>query len=341
MARVETLRVPRVIAPWLVWLAGLALLTYGFRATEFGVWAVLEIGLGGLAFGIVGLLLAIKASHVIGWLFLGLQAALGLSLLGVTGPEMIMVAAILLVFPTGRLPSSRWAVAVVGLALAAASWVASIAQLVSDDINWLVFLASVVPVMIASAIRIVLDYRRSTGELRQQLKWLAGILVVGGGVLLVSVVPLPYIDDAHDLAGVILMIGSPIAVFFAITRYRLYEIDRIISQTISYSIIVLGLGLVFAAGSIWIPQRMGMEEPLAVAASTLAVAASFNPLRRRVQNAVDRRFNRSKYDHERVADEFSASLRDGVDLEHVVQGWVGVVNSTLHPSSIGVWTKAT
>jgi hypothetical protein len=165
------------------------------------------------------------------------------------------------------------------------------------------------------------------------------VLGVGGILLAVSALPIPYIDDAHEVAGLVLTVGSPIAIGFAVAKYRLYEVDRLISQTVSYTIIVLALGLVLAAGSVWIPQTLGIEEPLAVAASTLAVAAGFNPLRRRVQGVVDRRFNRSRYDHERVAQEFSVTLRDNVDLQELLDGWTRVVAQTMRPRTISVWTR--
>lgn len=136
---------------------------------------------------------------------------------------------------------------------------------------------------------------------------------------------------------VALLIPASIAV--AILKYRLYEIDRIISRTVSYGLIVGFLGLVFAAGAVWLPSTLQVENQLFVAATTLAVAALFNPVRRRIQSGVDRRFNRSRYDTQRVMDEFAGSLQQGVDQAEVVEGWTEVVSETMQPETAGVWIK--
>ena len=126
----------------------------------------------------------------------------------------------------------------------------------------------------------------------------------------------------------------------AVLRYRLYEIDRIVSRTVSYALVV---GLLAGAflGVVALMSSLLPEESsdLAVAGSTLVVAALFNPLRRRVQGGVDRRFNRQRYDAQRVMDGFAFSLRDRVDPEEVMTGWVDVVSSTMQPDSIGMWVR--
>jgi hypothetical protein len=100
------------------------------------------------------------------------------------------------------------------------------------------------------------------------------------------------------------------------------------------------LALVFAAGVLWIPSALRLgDSPLLVAGSTLAVAALFNPLRKRVQSIVDRRFNRSRYAAERVMDQYADTLQDRVDPDRVVSGWVGVVSQTMEPSRVGVWVR--
>lgn len=329
---------------WLLWGGGLILVIYGALNTTEGPWGVVQLTLGGVSFGVVGLILAVHTRSVMGWLFLVTQVLMAviLSPIDTSGSElMIMITWILLVFPSGEIPSSRWKVAVWSLSIATLAWLLfDLTEILHDEnYAWLVFMALTMPVLVGSAIRVVNDYRTSVGETRQQLKWLAWVFLIGGTMLLVSMIPVPYVDDAHDLAGVVLMVGSPVAIGLAISRYRLYEIDRIISQTLSYTAILLILGLFFAVGAIWIPQALGVEEPLAVAASTLAVAAGFNPIRRRVRSVVDRRFNRSKYDHELIVEGFSASLRDTVDQEELLSGWLGVVVETMHPRSISVWTR--
>jgi hypothetical protein len=132
----------------------------------------------------------------------------------------------------------------------------------------------------------------------------------------------------------------PVAVTMAITRHRLYDIDRLFSRTLSYALVVGFLGLVFATGVVWLPSALDIgDTPLVVAGTTLAVAALFNPVRRRVQAGVDRRFNRSRYDAERVVEGFTWSLRDEVDPERVMDGWMSVVGQTMQPAAAGAWVR--
>jgi hypothetical protein len=126
----------------------------------------------------------------------------------------------------------------------------------------------------------------------------------------------------------------------AITRHRLYEIDRLISRTVSYTIVIGLLAVLYVAGLTGLTTLLDTDSQLAVAGSTLAVAALFNPLRRRVQATVDHRFNRSRYDAERVMDGFTWSLRDEVDPDRVVAGWMSVVNETMKPIASGVWVRS-
>lgn len=134
----------------------------------------------------------------------------------------------------------------------------------------------------------------------------------------------------------------PIAIVLAISRYRLYEIDRIVSRTLAYLLVVAVLVILFALGVVAIPNLVigtGSAPPLVVAASTLAVAALFNPIRRRALRWVDRRFNRSRYDAARVMSAFGETLRHQVDSNGLVEGWVSVVSDTMQPSSVGVWVR--
>jgi hypothetical protein len=125
----------------------------------------------------------------------------------------------------------------------------------------------------------------------------------------------------------------------AVVRYRLYEIDRLISRTLSYLIVVGVLAAVFAGIVTLTSSLLQTQSDLAIAASTLAVAALFNPLRRRVQAVVDRRFNRSSYDAERVIGAISDSLPDEVDPDRVISGWRSVVIETMKPATSGVWVR--
>jgi hypothetical protein len=162
-------------------------------------------------------------------------------------------------------------------------------------------------------------------------------------LLLVGLLVPPSRPELANIASVlsfmILSVGIPVSIAMSITRYRLYEIDRIVSRTVSYTLVVVILGAVYVGGVTWLTSLLPDQSQLVVAATTLAVAALFNPVRRRVQMWVDRRFNRSRYDTQRVMDRFAGSLRDQVDAEAVVDGWVGVVSETMQPTSVSVWVR--
>lgn len=340
----ERMQLLRRIGAVVLWLAGLAFLIYGVATTGENVWTLVSLGLGGMAFGIVGLLLALKARGVMGWLFLTTQLLMALTLTPIETTStglLITVALILLVFPSGRLPSPRWRPAAWALSLAFVLWVLfdllKVAGEIGDDLGWLVFMVLVFPLLVASPIRLINDYRRSRGETRQQLKWLAWVFLVGGAALLLSFIPMPYVGEAHVVAGVILLVGSPIAIGIAVTRYRLYELDRIVSRTVTYTIVVGLLATAIAALAALVGTRF--ESPLVVAATTLGAAAIFTPLRIRVQRWVDRRFNRSRYDRERIAEQFAGTLRDDIELEGLIEGWLGVAVQTMQPRTISVWTR--
>jgi hypothetical protein len=160
--------------------------------------------------------------------------------------------------------------------------------------------------------------------------FLVGVIAEFGGFQysLVATVFLP--------AGLFLI---PVAIFVAVTRYRLYEIDRILSRTVTYAVVIALLAAVYFGAIAALTAFLPSDSPLAVAASTLAAAALFSPIRRRVQSWVDRHFNRSRYDAQRVMADFSDSLRMDVDQDYLVDGWVGVVSETMYPSSAGVWVR--
>lgn len=184
-----------------------------------------------------------------------------------------------------------------------------------------------------AVVGLILRFARSSGSERQQLKWFMASYVALG-------VELGFAELLNlDIDVLIwpLMLLIPISVAIAILRYRLYDIDRIISRTVTYAIVVglLAGGVALAATLV----STQFDSPLVVAATTLGVAAVFNPLRRRVQRWVDRRFNRSRYDAERVMDGFATSLRDEVDERAVVEGWQRVVSETMRPSSLSMWVR--
>jgi hypothetical protein len=143
-----------------------------------------------------------------------------------------------------------------------------------------------------------------------------------------------------DFLFVPAVISIPIAIAIAVLRYRLFDIDRLVSRTVSYALVVGVLAaLFFGIVSLLTGLIPPNQNDLTIAASTLVVFALFNPLRKRIQGLVDRRFNRSRYNSQRVIDGFSETLRDQIDSDQVVEGWVGVVSQTMQPSAVGVWVR--
>jgi hypothetical protein len=135
------------------------------------------------------------------------------------------------------------------------------------------------------------------------------------------------------------VLSMPAAVAVAVLRYRLYDIDRVISRTLAYAIVTGLLVGVYAALVLLATRVLSFHTPVAVAASTLAVAALFSPLRRQVQRAVDRRFNRARYDADQIVAAFAARLKDPVDPDSVRDDLAGVVHQTLEPACVMVWMR--
>jgi len=204
---------------------------------------------------------------------------------------------------------------------------------------WLVFVA-----------RQVLSWRRADGERRQQLKWLmsgaavcmaattviavGGTLIAVGGTLAASASPaVQAVVDGATIG----MAALPVSVGVAILKYRLYDIDRIISRTLAYAIVTGLLVGVYAGLVLLTTEVFRVHTPVAVAASTLAAAALFNPVRRRVQRAVDRRFNRARYDADKTVAAFAARLKEAVELDSVRDDLTGVVHQVLEPAHVSVW----
>ena len=196
---------------------------------------------------------------------------------------------------------------------------------------------------VSFVVRQVLSYRRSTGDRRQQLKW-----VMSGAVITAGTVPI-FIWHPGGSSPVVHVLGFlsavgiaalPLSIGVAILRYRLYDIDRLISRTLSYAIVTailvgLYLGLAGLAAN-----ALPLSSPIAVAAATLAAAALFNPLRVRVQRRVDRRFNRARYDAEATVVRFAARLRDAVDLDMICDELVATAQRSLEPAELGLWLQS-
>jgi hypothetical protein len=276
-------------------------------------------------------------------------------------PAWTLVMLLLLLYPDGRLPSRRWrpilwiaaASAVLMLVPSAfAEWPyrgpalltgvsPSTPELDTAALLQVVGLLLSLGVAVAGAGALVIRFGRSAGVERQQIKWFASAAAVEVAALFVlsgSLLP-PPLDVLLALISAPLI---PIAIGVAILRYRLYEIDRIISRTVSYAVVTGILAAVFV-GTILVMQILLASllsgSSVAVAASTLVVAALFQPLRRRVQSAVDRRFDRSRYDAERTVAAFGAHLRDEVDLGNLYAEVREVVAATVAPATVGVWIR--
>ncbi len=197
------------------------------------------------------------------------------------------------------------------------------------------------------ALSVASRYRVSGVAERQQLKWfiLATVLTLGG---LIALGVEAYVTGGRSSETGIVLFGLtgmtiPIAIGMAILRYRLYDIDRLVSRTLAYATLSAVLVGVYAAGFVGIQAGLASITtsggPIAVAASTLAVYALFQPLRRRLQTAMDRRFNRSRYDAQRTIDAFAARLRDEVDLDRLGAELRSVAGASLAPSTVGVWLR--
>jgi hypothetical protein len=209
--------------------------------------------------------------------------------------------------------------------------------------------------ILASVVSLVLRFFRSSGEERAQIKWLAfAASILGLGFSSFVVLGFFTVEDptvgADPLWGNLLedavtmsFAGVPVAVGVAILRYRLYDIDLLINRTLVYGPLTAILVLVYVGGVVGLQAIVrvltGQESTLAVVASTLAIATLFNPLRRRVQGFVDRRFYRRKYDAAKTLEAFNARLRDETHLEALSEDLVGVASATVQPAHAGLWLK--
>ena len=191
--------------------------------------------------------------------------------------------------------------------------------------------------------RLVIAYRRSSGDYRQQLKWLlsAGAFAVAGvGVeFFLSNTNSPALHVVGNIGLGVSLIAFPVAFGVGILKYRLYEIDKLISRTITYLIVSGLLAGIFVAIVVVMTRLLPFASPVGVAASTLAAAALFNPLRLRVQRTVDRRFNRAHYDAEAIVDAFTLRLRDAVDLDTVRGELLLAVDRAVEPAHASLWLR--
>jgi hypothetical protein len=288
---------------------------------------------------------------------------------------------LLLLFPDGRLPSRRWR-PLAWLSGTVMLFVSVLTFVIPGPLEglggarnpfglegqpWIVptgwIVLPLLPLcMLASAASLVVRFRRSVGEVRQQIKWIAlaasfmGLVylaVMSGGLISYLISPgAPGDLGEESLWGAILenvmlisFASVPVAIGFAVLKYRLYDIDRIINRTLVYSTLTVALVALYVSGIV-VLQRLfvvltGQEKlpQLAIVASTLLIAALFNPLHRRIQSFIDRRFYRRKYNAARTLEAFSAKLRDETNLEALNDEVVGVVRETMQPAHVSVWLR--
>jgi hypothetical protein len=277
----------------------------------------------------------------------------------------VCIGWILLLTPTGSLPSPRWRwwarLSAAGppaflLALAVGPGlvippydtvidtvtVPALAGVVDAAIAGGVVLA--VAGLVAGAWSLVVRFRRATGVERQQLRWLAfaaALTVPLGMVVAIGVANDTVTGAVTSLATGGCLALLPLATGAAILRFRLYDLDRIISRTLAYGLLTVLLGLGYAAVVLGFGRVLGQDSSLVVAAATLAVAAAFQPLRRRVQALVDRHFNRRRYDAARTVEGFAVRLRDQVDLDVLNRELLAVVDRTMQPTRASLWLRPT
>ena len=381
----------------LVLAASLVLILLGFSTTQAAIpWRDQAISLVGVVGAPIlgGLVASRQSRNPYGWLWLGFGLGLALQqlaasygaygrvvepatlvapltiseVLSLGGPISLGLAPFLvLLFPTGRLPSSRWR---------PLAWIAALSGTVTVILNIFfgeadkaggIVTATVVAsvfvtfgAIVVSALSLAVRYHRARGVERQQLKWVAFAAVIVASILVAQQLtwlgallkafllggePLPQGQSLENLADVASNVCLYTSVGIAILRYRLYDIDIIINRTLVYGTLTISLALIYF-GSVTAIQALfqtltGQQRlpQLAIVASTLAIAALFNPLRRRFQDFIDRRFYRRKYDAARTLEAFSSKLREGTDLDSLTTELISVVRATVQPEHVSLWVR--
>lgn len=379
---------------WSLWAAAVTLIAAGLLlalanrpgSPLYEFWVVALIG---PTFATLGaLIVARRPGNAIGWIFLGCGVVCGVQMLSgqyatvallSEGPtrlaggavagwlstlaQQTLVAAVLfllLLFPSGRLPSPRWWPFTLFAGMTFVVWVisgafgpgpledfaparnpfgvedaAAVLDLFESVGGWLG-----ISCFAGAVLSLILRFRRSRGDERQQLKWFVyaatlGFLAVG----LAGEVPV-----VGELVWLVAPLGLPVAAGIAILKHRLYDIDLIINRTLVYAALTATLALVYVGGVVGLQYGFrtltGGGSQLAVVASTLVIAALFSPMRSRVQGFVDRRFYRKKYDAAKTLEAFSARVRDGMDLTSLRENLVGVAEETVQPAHVSLWLRA-
>jgi len=330
-------RRPRHPVGWLLLALGLCLATSGAAA-------------GYVPYSLVLRPRALPAAHVVARLYPT-----------VTNAAFVALGFVLLLTPTGSPPSPRWrwwawgsaaatAVLLVAATVAPGSLDAG-ALVAGGPQEFRAFGGALRPAnqaaqalailtILVGTVSLVVRFRHARGVERQQLRWVA--LAAGMmGVVMAAVAVLVAAGEV-DLAGWVAVLGLvllPLAIGAAILRYRLYDLDRIISRTLAYGLLTVLLGGGYALTVLGLGQLLGQDSSLVVAVATLAVAAAFQPARRRIQQAVDRRFNRRRYDAARTIAGFRARLREEVDLDTLTGELLAVVEQTMQPTQASLWLR--
>jgi len=287
--------------------------------------------------------------------------AVALSYPASAGGGLLLLGFVLLLTPTGKLPSPGWRwwasamiavplLLLVAVALAPGSVDTSV-QVVGGPfefdglggvllvVNQLALAFTTLAVVVCAG-SLVVRFRRAHGVERQQLRWVAvaaALLVVAAGAALVGLAV--GATEVVTWALSVWVAGLPVAIGAAVLRYRLYDLDRIVSRTLAYGLLTVLLGLGYAGIVLGLGRLLPQGSSLAVAAATLAVAAVFQPARRRIQQTVDRRFNRRRHDAGQTIAAFSARLRDQVDLDTLSAELLTVVDHTMQPTQASLWLR--
>ena len=393
-------------ASWLAWsLCGLSLVLTALSLFLFALnlfysgahdydYYWLQNAVQAVSFSIIGAIIASRLpANPVGWLFCAAACTIAVECLSaeyaiytlVARPDLLPIGEALawlafwawipsigcivlslLLFPNGRLPSSRWrwlAWLTVLLTIAGAVWVA----LSPGVIGNLGFIRNPLGieglprgykpvqtimsalVFVAAVSTLGLRLLRTRGIERQQIKWPAFVAVVAGvgsvlyDTAISEAIGLRWLEWAGYAVVVVALVGFPISIGIAIVRYRLYDIDRIINRTLVYGALTIVLVAVYFGGIIVMQRTFvaltGQRSTLAVVASTLLIAALFNPLRRRIQDFIDRRFYRKKYDAAKTLEAFSARLRDETDLQALNGELTRIVRETMQPSHVSLWLR--
>jgi hypothetical protein len=322
-------------------------------------WLLLALGLSlgatgvTAAYGPYGLLArpgALPAASLVAWYYPAFATA-----------SLACMGFVMLLTPTGSLPSPRWrwwarlaaAAPLAGLLAVPlapkplGSYQALDSPFDFDNLHGpllvidQVALAVTILAIVVAAGSLVVRFRRARGVERQQLRWVA---LAAALVVLAAAVALPAmaLDGTTLISTVASQFGVavlPVAVGAAILRYRLYDLDRIVSRTLAYGLLTVLLGGGYAGIVLGLGQLLGRDSSLAVAGATLAVAALFRPARHRIQSAVDRRFNRRHYDATKTIEAFSTRLRDQLDLDTLSTELLAVINQTVEPTTVSLWLR--